>query len=103
MGLPMASPRRWTAVRRAGEHGVSLVRQAAVTAITAEEVVYLVDGDERRVAAQSVIVATEVEPADHLAAELRALDVEVHLVGDAAGVGYIEGAVHSAWRVAAAL
>jgi len=103
LGLPMASPRRWTAVRRARQHGVRLVRDAVVTEITATDVACRVGGQDERVAAGSVIVATEVTPSAGLAEDLRALGVEVHVVGDAGTVGYIEGAIHSAWPVAASL
>ena len=103
LGLPMASPRRWTAVRRAREHGVRLVRDAVVTEITATDVAYRVGDQDERVAAGSVIVATEVTPSAGLAEDLWALGVEVHVVGDAGTVGYIEGAIHSAWPVAASL
>ncbi len=102
-GLPMAAPRRWAAVRRAGEHGVEIVRGAAVRAITPTDVVYEVDGEERRAAADSVVVASEVRPSAPLAGQLRARGLEVVTVGDAGEVGYIEGAVHGAWRVARSL
>lgn len=81
LGLPMTSPRRWTAVRKAAAHGVELVREAEVVEITPDEVVYRAGGAEDRAQA----------------------GVEVHVVGDAAAVGYIEGAVHTAWQVAATL
>jgi NADPH-dependent 2,4-dienoyl-CoA reductase/sulfur reductase-like enzyme len=103
LGLPMASPRRWTAVRRAGEHGVTLVRNAEVVEITTTDVAYRTGEEVVRVAAGSVVVASEVVPGSSLARELEAAGIEVHTVGDAATVGYIEGAVHSAWAVAAGL
>jgi pyruvate/2-oxoglutarate dehydrogenase complex dihydrolipoamide dehydrogenase (E3) component len=103
LGLPMAAPRRWTAVRRAAADGVTLVRRAEVVEITPSDVVHRVDGEERRTSAGTVIVAGEVRAGAPLADELRAAGVEVHVVGDAAEVGYIEGAIHSAWRVARAL
>lgn len=103
LGLPMASPRRWTAVRRAEAHGVTLVRNADVTAITPNDVAYRAGGGELRIPAGTVVIASDVEPGAALADALRALDVEVHVVGDAADVGYIEGAIHSAWSVAASL
>ena len=31
---------------------------------------------------------------------LSALDIEVSVIGDASDVGYIQGAIHSAWAVA---
>lgn len=102
-GLPMAAPRRWTAVRRAGEHGVEIVRGARVRWITPTHVVYEVAGEERRAPADSVVVASEVRAAAPLAGQLRARGLEVVVVGDAGEVGYIEGAVHSAWRAARAI
>lgn len=99
-GLPMAAPRRWTAVRRAVEHGVGIVRNATPVGITPTEVVYEVGGETGRVAADSVVIASEVRPSALLAGRLRARGLEVAVVGDAGEVGYIEGAIHSAWRVA---
>jgi hypothetical protein len=55
------------------------------------------------VPAGSVIIASHVSSGSSLATELAATGIEVHTVGDAAAVGYIEGAVHSAWAVAAQL
>lgn len=103
LGLAMAMPRRWTAVRRAREHGVTLVRDAEVLRITEHDVVYRVGDDEHRVAATDVVVAGEVRPDPTLADELRSAGLTVEVVGDAGEVGYIDGAIHSAWRVARAL
>ena len=102
-GLPMAAPRRWTAVRRAAAHGVDVVREATVVEIASDEVVYEVGGERRQAPADTVVVAGDVRPGASLADAIEALGVEVHVVGDAAEVGYIEGAIHSAWRVARAL
>jgi 2,4-dienoyl-CoA reductase-like NADH-dependent reductase (Old Yellow Enzyme family) len=99
-GLPMAAPRRWTAVRKAVANGADIVREAAVVEITATEVVYDVGDDRRRVAADTVVVAGEVRPGAPLADALRERGVEAHVVGDAGEIGYIEGAINSAWRVA---
>jgi 2,4-dienoyl-CoA reductase-like NADH-dependent reductase (Old Yellow Enzyme family) len=103
LGLAMAMPRRWTAVRRAAEHGVTLVRGAEVVEITECDVVYRVGDDVHRVAATDVVVADEVRPDESFADELRTAGFQVEVVGDAAEVGYIDGAIHSAWRVAHAL
>lgn len=102
-GLPMASPRRWAGVRRAEQHGVDIVRNASVVEITADEVVYDAGSERVRVAADDVVIASEVQPGAPLAEALAARGVEVHVVGDAAEVGYIEGAIRSAWAVAPAL
>ncbi|MFM8945194.1 MAG: hypothetical protein ACKOJC_00570, partial [Actinomycetota bacterium] len=48
----------------------------------------------------TVIVASEVEPDTGLADRFRAAGLPVSVVGDAQDVGYIEGAMHSAFEVA---
>ncbi|MDN4172195.1 FAD-dependent oxidoreductase [Nocardioides sp. SOB77] len=104
MGLPMALPRRWHAVRRAGEHGVRIERQATLEEITPTTVRYRDhEGTSRWARADLVVIASEVRAGAPLAEQLEARGVEVEVVGDAAEVGYIQGAVHSAWRVARAL
>jgi 2,4-dienoyl-CoA reductase-like NADH-dependent reductase (Old Yellow Enzyme family) len=102
-GLPMAAPRRWTAVRTAASHGVDIVREATVVEIAVDEVVYDVGDSRRRVPADAVVIADEVRAGAPLADMLQARGVEVHVIGDAGEVGYIEGAIHSAWRVARAI
>jgi 2,4-dienoyl-CoA reductase-like NADH-dependent reductase (Old Yellow Enzyme family)/NADPH-dependent 2,4-dienoyl-CoA reductase/sulfur reductase-like enzyme len=102
LGLPMAMPRRWTSVRRAEQHGVALVRNAMVTEIGADTVTYRVaDGEAITVGADAVVVAGRVLPDTRLADELRVEGFDARVAGDAAEVGYIEGAIHSAWAVAA--
>lgn len=103
-GLPMAVPRRWTAVRRAGEHGVAVLRSTVVEAITSSHVRYRsADGTATTVPADLVVVASNVGPGAPLEEALVARGFEVHTVGDAGEVGYIQGAIHSAWRVGRAL
>ena len=100
MGLPMAMPRRWTAVRKATQHGVTLVRNATPVSISDTSVRYRVGEDEIEVPADQVIVASYVEPDQSLADHLRSNGFEVRVAGDAVDVGYIEGAMHSAHAVA---
>ena len=104
LGLPMAMPRRWASVQRADEHGVRTERQSTVEEITPTSVRYLDAGGERRtVAADLVVVASEVRAEAPLAKQLADRGVAVEVVGDAGEVGYIQGAIHSAWRVAEGL
>ena len=103
LGLPMASPRRWTAVRRAAEHGVRLHRSATVREITEEHVAFTVDGLEKRATADTVVLAGGVRSSTELADRLAAAGLEVVAIGDAGEVGYIEGAVRSAWDAIDAL
>ena len=47
-----------------------------------------------------VVVASGVSAQAPLAAALEGVVPEVHVVGDAGRVDYIEGAIHTAWDVA---
>lgn len=100
MGLPMAMPRRWTAVSKATKHGVVLVRGATVVSIDKVSVRYRCDDKEFEVRGDTVVVASQVEPDSALAELLSDLGVRVQVVGDAMTVGYIEGAMHTAHQVA---
>lgn len=103
IGLPMASPRRWTAVRKATDHGVTLHRKAEVNSVGGNEVTFTVGDTQETIAADSVIIAGGVVPSAPLATQLSDAGFEVQVIGDADNVGYIEGAVHSAWTAARAL
>ncbi len=100
LGLPMAMPRRWTAVRAAVAHGVDLQRNATLEAITNDQVVYRVGDQQHTVAADDVIIANDVYAEPGLADALVAVGFTVHIIGDAADVGYIDGAIHTAWKIA---
>ncbi|CAM3119686.1 FAD-dependent oxidoreductase [Prescottella defluvii] len=103
LGVPMAMPRRWTAVKHARENGVNIHRNATLTRITRKTVEFIAGGETLSVRASMVIVATGVSAAAPLAEELSASGVEVRVVGDAGSVDYIEGAMHSAWKTATTL
>ncbi|MBF6446103.1 MULTISPECIES: oxidoreductase [Nocardia] len=103
LGVPMAMPRRWTAVRHAGEVGVTIHRHATVQRITEQHVEFRVGEQISTAPADVVVVASGVSAQAPLADALAGMVPEVHVVGDAGSVDYIEGAIHSAWKVAAAL
>lgn len=89
-GLAMAMPRRWTAVYEAGRKGVTMVREADITDIGPD--------------VDHVITTLLPEVADNpLLDALSGAGIECHVIGDAAGVGYIQGAMYSAHAVATAL
>ncbi|GAA0966618.1 FAD-dependent oxidoreductase [Actinocorallia libanotica] len=100
LGVPMAMPRRWTAVKHAKELGVNIHRNATVERITRKTVEFTADGRTQSVPARMVVVASGVSASAPLADELAKAGVDVHIVGDATKVDYIEGAMHSAWKVA---
>ncbi len=104
LGLPMAMPRRWTASSNARHHGVVVHRFARATAITDSTVEFTVtgkDGETSKVApAGAVIYADGTTSSAPLATALEAAGFSVDVIGDAGKVGYIDGAIHSAWDVA---
>ncbi|MFI5717617.1 FAD-dependent oxidoreductase [Nocardia sp. NPDC051750] len=103
LGVPMALPRRWTAVRHAGEAGVTIHRAATVQRITEKTVEFRVGDTPLSAAADMVVVASEVSAQAPLADALAGVVPEVHVVGDAVAVDYIQGAIHTAWKVATEL
>jgi len=100
MGLPMAMPRRWSAVRRAAAHGVRLERNAVLEGISERSVEFRVDECHRSIEADDVVIASSVEPDSTLADAFTAAGLDVRVIGDAAEVGYIDGAIHSAFALA---
>lgn len=103
LGVPMAMPRRWTAVRHAGAAGVQLHRGATVLRITETHVEFRVGDRVSATPAEMVVVAADVSARAPLAEALVGTVPEIHVVGDAAQVDYIQGAIHSAWEVATEL
>ena len=100
LGLPMAMPRRWTAVRVASAAGVALHRNAVLERIDERSVTFRTGDDVRVVAADDVIIASEVAPDTTLSEVLADAGFDVRTIGDAVDVGYIDGAIHTAWALA---
>jgi len=105
----MAHPRRWRALHELREHGVRLVANARVLEIAEQSVFFERPGKKdappvRDAApADTVILASGLEPNPEPAQLLREAGVPVIEIGDATGVGYIEGAVHSGFTAALSL
>jgi 2,4-dienoyl-CoA reductase (NADPH2) len=101
----MAHPRRWRALHDLRERGVALTPNARVQEIGAKSLRALVrEGRDERLhelAADSVVFAAGWLPDDALAQALRAAGLsQVEVIGDAGRVGYLEGAIHSAFHAA---
>ncbi len=101
--LAMAHPRRWRTLHESRRAGVVFHAGAETTAISPTGVEYLQDGVTHRLEADTVVIAGGVRADRTLADTLLAGGHEVHVVGDADGEWYIEGAVRSGHRVGAAL
>jgi NADH dehydrogenase FAD-containing subunit len=84
-------------------HGVTLVTGAHVESIADAGVTYRCGGDAQVLASDSVILATGTRENRELAEGLAGLGAEIFLIGDCSGIGYIEGALLDAARVARAI
>lgn len=98
LGLPLAMPRRWTAVKDNLAHGVQIHRNATVDRITEKSVEFTVNGEAQSAPADMVVYADGTTAAAPVADELRGAGFSVDVVGDAGAVNYIHGAIHSAWE-----
>ncbi len=104
LAVEMALPRRWRALHGLREHGVALLTGVRVEEITDEGVIYTAkDGARSSVPIDTVILASGTGENRRLADSLEGLGPEVHLLGDCCGVGYIEGAMMDAARIARAI
>ena len=94
-GLPLV--RRMRLIAELEEHGVHFHANASGIAIAAQTVRFTdASGQQQEIPAASVIVAKGAQGDLALADTLRSAGFNVEVVGDANGVGYIEGAMHSA-------
>ena len=99
LAVEMAHPRRWRTLHEARGHGVTFETGAVLVGIDEDSVHWRREADERATPADGVIMAGGVQTDPVSAGWLADLGVEVHLVGDVAEIGYIEGAVRSGNRV----
>ena len=102
-GVEMAHPRRARALFEARAHKVEFVTGAEVLAIHPDRVEYRVGTRSMATDADHVVVASGVHPDASVADRMAAEGLEVHVVGDAGEIGYIQGAVRSGYLVGRAL
>jgi len=103
MAVEMAHPRRWRVLDDLRKSGVTLINDARVTRITESVVSYRTEAGMSEVSADNVIVATGLEADTTLADSLRSAGFDPVVIGDAGGVGYIEGAIADGFEAAVAL
>jgi len=101
--LEMAHPRRWRVLGDLRDHGAALVGGVSDLAIGAAAVTYRVADETRSVPAETVIIATGLEADDSVAERFRAAGHDPIVIGDASGIGYLEGAIHAGFGVAIAI
>jgi 2,4-dienoyl-CoA reductase (NADPH2) len=96
-------PGRWRLVADIEQAGARLVPNAAVEAIEPHVVRARVGEAVEDIRADTVIVTAGATPQRRLAAELEAAGITAHVIGDAGGIGLIEGANLDASHLAVAL
>ena len=96
-GKGLTLVRRMRILAELAEHGVAMQPGASAIAISEKHVSFVdAKGAPQTVAADHVIVAKGAEGNLTLADTLKAHGFAVHAIGDATGVGYIEGAMRGA-------
>jgi pyruvate/2-oxoglutarate dehydrogenase complex dihydrolipoamide dehydrogenase (E3) component len=104
MGKGLTLVRRMRLLAELAEHGVGLHAGAGAVSIGKDSVSFTdASGAAQTVPAENVIVARGAEGDLSLAAALEAAGFAVHSVGDATGVGYIEGAIRGAGEAVRAI
>lgn len=97
LGKGLTLVRRMRILTELAEHGVGLHGGASGVTIGPKEVTFTdMQGNVQTVPADNVIVAKGAAGDLKLADTLSAAGFRVHPIGDATGVGYIEGAMHGA-------
>jgi len=103
-GRGLAVLRRMRILPDLEEHGVRLAKGAQDIAIGADAVTWTdADGTAQSAPCDTVIVAKGAHGDSSLADSLRTAGHDVHLIGDAGGVGYINGAMWDAARAVNAI
>ncbi len=104
LGKGLTLVRRMRLMAELAEHGVGLHGGASDVVIDKASVAFTdASGTRQAVAADNVIVARGAKGDLSLAEAFAAAGFTVHPVGDARGVGYIEGAIHSATEAVRAI
>jgi 2,4-dienoyl-CoA reductase (NADPH2) len=96
----MAIPRRWRTLHILREHGAELLLGVRVVAFSDAGVeIEDVAGERRMIEADQILIASGVAPDSALADSLEGVGCEVHSIGDASEIAYLEGAIASGARL----
>lgn len=101
--LEMAHPRRWRVLNDLRDHGVELIAEVSGVRIGATDVSFRAGEEDRTIAAGTVVIASGLEADSSIADAFRAAGHDPVVIGDAGGIGYLEGAIHAGFHTAIAL
>jgi len=97
LGRGLAIVRRWRVLDNLRQHQVPLLTGVEIDSIAADGVHYRdSEGQRQHLKAHSIILALGTRPDDTLARNMEAAGFPVTCIGECGGLGYIEGALHSA-------
>jgi len=100
-GAGLMLVRRWRNIADCRKLGVEMLAEATLVRIDADSLVYRnAHGQERRIAADQVIITSGATANPGPAERLRAAGVPVHEIGDCAGMAYIDGSVRAGFDLA---
>jgi 2,4-dienoyl-CoA reductase (NADPH2) len=100
LGPQMSIPQRWRSLHHLRGHGTRMLTNIQILAFVDEGVeIQTSQGERQTVAADTVVLAGEVFSDRELFEALGELGAEVHSIGDANEVGYIEGAMRAGAQV----
>lgn len=104
LGAELSIVRRWRVLDQLNAHHVPLLTQSTVSRIDQKHVHYTdKDGNEQRVAADSVVLAVGASADHSLANTLKQQGFNAITIGDCDTLGYIEGALKTATDAALSL
>lgn len=103
LGAELAIVRRARVLHQLREHSVDIHRNAPVSEITADSVIYEDKGETKMLPAKQVIIAIGAEGDNTLAAKLDGCDAVIHRIGDCKEMSYIDGAILAARKLAQGL
>jgi 2,4-dienoyl-CoA reductase (NADPH2) len=100
LGPQMSIPQRWRSLHHLRGHRTRMLTNIQILAFVDEGVeIQTSQGERQTVAADTVVLAGEVFSDRELFEALGELGAEVHSIGDANEVGYIEGAMRAGAQV----
>ncbi|MCL6263252.1 FAD-dependent oxidoreductase [Craterilacuibacter sp. RT1T] len=102
-GQELSIVRRWRVLHELNEHNATLIAGATVSLIDGHTLIYHTAQGEARLKADSVVLATGAQTDNTLALELEQSGLDVRLAGDAAALGFIEGALRAGHAAAMAV
>jgi 2,4-dienoyl-CoA reductase (NADPH2) len=103
LGKDIGYTTRWTVLQDLRRYGVDTLIGAKVERITPGGVVVVVDGEERLIEVDTVVLATGVSPRTSLYQSLRDRVSELHLIGDAKRPRKAYDAMHEGFEVGMAI